>query len=124
MADEGFATSLNEPAETSFVDLGDLSDVPDQHSVVQENGGAWHLLGNAEQKPEKGTGSYLMALMEIADDPDSKLITHVMMLPLRATLREQEPKLRNTDFRVAFDSAHQTTELLRLRRCLWLRHPR
>jgi len=105
MADEGFATSLNEPAETSFVDLGDLSDVPEQHSVVA---GEWRVRGISlemrKQKPEKGTGSYLMALMEIADDPDSKLITHVMMLPAENDPeRTKNQRLRAIrDFRVAF----------------------
>ena len=105
MAEDGFATSLNDGEESSFCDLGDLSDVPEQHSVVA---GEWKLRGISlemrKQKPEKGTGSFLMALMEVADASNSKLITHVMMLPTETDPeRTKNQRLRSVrDFRVAF----------------------
>lgn len=106
MADEGFSTSLETEDVSSFVDLGDLSDVPEQHSVTP---GEWKLRGVSlelrKQKPEKGTGSFLMALLEVADDPNSKLITHVMMLPADSDPeRTKNQRLRSVrDFRVAFN---------------------
>ena len=105
MAEDGFATSLGGEEESSFCDLGDLSDVPEQHSVVA---GEWKLRGISlemrKQKPEKGTGSFLMALMEVADASNSKLITHVMMLPTETDPeRTKNQRLRSVrDFRVAF----------------------
>lgn len=80
------------------VDLGvNLDEVPAQHAVPE---GEYLLtLVDAKimnQKPEKGTGKFIMASLEVANDPDSKLITHVMMLPSHEDKeRTQKSRLRN-----------------------------
>ncbi len=72
------------PEETiSHLDLGeDLSDVPEMHSVPK---GEYQLqlleAGVQNQKPEKGTGRFIIARFDVATDPSAKTITHVMMLP-------------------------------------------
>lgn len=75
----------NEAGATE-IDLGvNLDDIPSQHAVPE---GEYQLiLASCEirdQKPEKGTGRFIMATFEVTEDPDAKLITHVMMLPAAA----------------------------------------
>lgn len=80
------------------IDLGvNLDEVPSQHAVPA---GEYQLmLASAEvrdQKPDKGTGRFIMATFEILGDPDAKLITHVMMLPAADDNdRKKNNRLRN-----------------------------
>lgn len=104
--EEGFEANFFEEEEgATFIDLGDLSDVPEQIAVAS---GEYQLRGISlelrKQKPEKGTGSFLMALMEIPSEPNSKLISHVMMIPDDSNQeRTKNARLRAIrDFRVAF----------------------
>lgn len=87
----------NEVGNTE-IDLGvNLDDVPEQHAVPA--GEYQLLLASCEvrdQKPEKGTGRFIMATFEVVDDPDAKLITHVMMLPAADDPdRKKNNRLRN-----------------------------
>jgi len=71
------------PEVTDELDLGvDLDEVPPQHAVPT---GEYLLTlvdcSVEQQKPEKGSGKFIKASFEISDDENSKLITHVMMLP-------------------------------------------
>jgi hypothetical protein len=67
----------------SYVDLGvDLDTVPEQHAVKAGEHPLQLLKAEIKtQKPEKGTGKFIQATIEVTDDPNSKLITHVMMMP-------------------------------------------
>jgi hypothetical protein len=71
------------PEVSDELDLGvDLSTVPQQHAVP--SGEYLVVLADCSiesQKPEKGSGKFIKAVFEIEDDPDAKLITHVMMIP-------------------------------------------
>ena len=92
---------------TDELDLGvNLDEVPSQHAVPEGE----HKLtlidcSIEQQKPEKGTGKYIKALFEVAGDPDSKLITHVMMLPGSGDKdRQVKNRLRSIgDFYKAFN---------------------
>lgn len=79
--DDAF-TPENGGTELDLTQYGNIDDIPAQHAVAE---GEYHLLlVSAEikdQKPEKGSGRFLQATMEVMDDPNAKLISHVMMLP-------------------------------------------
>lgn len=76
------------------LDLGtDLDTIPPQHAVPAGE----HLLTLVDcevrqQKPEKGSGKFIIAQLEVSNDPDAKLITQVMMLPSTA---DKERKVKN-----------------------------
>lgn len=102
----GFSSNLGGTSEEeSFIDLGDLTGVPEQHALPA---GEARLRGvsleKRKQKPEKGNGEFLMAIFEPVDDPNGKLINHVMMLPKDDDdERTTNQKLRRIrDFRQAF----------------------
>lgn len=93
------------------IDLGvNLDDVPAQSAVPE---GEYQLtLLSAEvkdQKPDKGRGRFIQATFEIVSEPDSKLITHVMMLPAPDDNdRKRNNRLRNIgDFFKAFSIPSQ-----------------
>ena len=91
--DDAFTTEQN-----TELNLGvNLDEVPAQHAVPE---GEYQLTlvtcEIKEQKPEKGTGRFIMATLEIVSDPDTKLITHVMMLPAADdNERKRNNRLRN-----------------------------
>lgn len=89
------------------IDLGvDLETIPEQHAVAA---GEYQLILVSceikDQKPEKGTGKFIQASFEIADDPDAKIINHVMMLPASSDPeRKKNNRLRAIgDFFKTFD---------------------
>lgn len=80
------------------IDLGvNLDEIPEQRAVPE--GEYQLLLVDAEvkqQKPEKGTGRFIQATIEIVDAPDSKLVNHIMMLPQEGdNERKRNNRLRN-----------------------------
>jgi hypothetical protein len=70
---------MAEEVVESFLDLGDLGDVPDEHTV--EDGEHELRLVTFEKRPGKEKGPFLYTQFEIPDDPLAKVIQHVMMLP-------------------------------------------
>lgn len=63
------------------IDLGvNLDDIPPQHAAPE---GEYRLILSDVEigESEKTGGRYIRATLEIADDPDAKLISHIMMLP-------------------------------------------
>ena len=71
-------------AEESFLDLGNLEDVPELTTVVD---GEYELqltsleVGESGQQSKHPGDKYLMAKVDVVGKPTSKSIVHVMMLP-------------------------------------------
>jgi len=65
----------------SFLDLGDLSGIPDEHT--KEEGEAELRLVTLELRPGKKdpTARFIYAQFEVPGDDLAKIITHIMMLP-------------------------------------------
>lgn len=75
MTDEVKDTEVDE----SFLDLGNLDDVPDLHTVGDSEQEL--RLVTFERRPGKNKGPYLFVEFEIVADPTTKIVRHVMMLP-------------------------------------------
>jgi len=92
---EGF--TAEETNESSFLDLGNLDDVPDLGTVPDGTEAQLQIssLEVRSQKPEKGTGKFVMATFDIVGEPNTKRISHVMMLPAEG----DDEKKRNSRLR-------------------------
>jgi hypothetical protein len=63
--------------------LGNLDDVPDLGTVPDGTEANLQIISLElkQQKPEKGTGKFIMVGFDIIGEPNTKRITHIMMLP-------------------------------------------
>lgn len=62
----------------SFLDLGDLSGVPEEHTKPEAE---YEMRITVFEKREKDKGPYLYLIFELIEDPLAKNVQHVMMLP-------------------------------------------
>lgn len=89
---EGFS---NEEAVESFLDLGNLDDVPDLGTMPDGSECELILKSIEVRDSQKTGGKFIMAIFDIVGEPNTKSINHVMMLP---TEKDDEKK-RNTRLR-------------------------
>lgn len=89
---DDFTPEGQEELDLSVAYGQEIGDIPDQHAVPE---GEYELrllsVSRETQKEEKGSGRYIKAVFEVTSDPDSKLITHVMMEP-KPTDKERQIK--------------------------------
>ncbi len=90
---EGFSNEENGLTE-SFLDLGNLDDVPELGTVPDGTECQLQIMSIEvrQQKPERGTGRFLMVSFDIVGEPNTKRVSHVMMLP---TENDDEKKRNN-----------------------------
>ena len=74
---------------SSFLDLGeDLNDIPDLSTVPDED---YELrMVTLERRPAKKKGPFLFAEFEILEQPDTKIVRHVLMLPTNQDTERQK----------------------------------